>query len=93
MRVNGRLLRPATLAERRLLSAFGLSDLRVPRGCNAFVAARRLGRLARYQGPDGEFFRELVRTQHKAVPPTPDPEPDTTEPVMPELVPVHASAA
>jgi hypothetical protein len=40
MRVNGRTLRPSTLAERRLLSAFGQSDLRVPRGMNAFVAAR-----------------------------------------------------
>ena len=89
MRVNGRTLRPTTLAERRLLAAFGHSDLRVPRGCNAFVAARRLSRLARYQGPDGEFLRHLLAIQSKPVVPEPNPAPDHAEPLELE----HARAA
>jgi hypothetical protein len=83
MRVNGRLLRPATLAERRLLSAFGCTELRVPRGTNAFVAARRLGRLARYTGPDGEFMRELLGKQHG--PAAPEPSPGLDHPELEEL--------
>jgi hypothetical protein len=90
MRVNGRTLRPATLAERRLLSAFGQSDLRVPRGMNAFVAARRLGRLARYAGPDGEFLRHLLTIQKKPFVPEPSPAPDQAEPVE---LDAHARAA
>ena len=80
MRVNGRILRASTLAERRLLSAFGLNQLRVPRGTNAFVAARRIGRLARYQGPDGEFMRQLIGRQHGPAGPEPSPGIDHTEP-------------
>lgn len=81
MRVNGRTLRASTLAERRLLSAFGLNELRVPRGCNAFVAARRIGRLARYAGPDGEFMRQLLARQQCPAAPEPSPGLDHAEPV------------
>jgi hypothetical protein len=79
MRVNGRILRASTLAEWRLLSAFGVTDLRVPRGTNAFVAARRLGRLARYQGPDGGFMGLLLGRQPGPAAPEPSPGLDHTE--------------
>jgi hypothetical protein len=93
MRICGRTLRPSTLAERRVLLALGFPTIRVPRHSNPFIVARRVSRLAKGNTDDHQFLRELVRAQHKAVPPSPEPEPDTTEPVMPELVPVHASAA
>lgn len=48
MRINGRILRPATLAERRLLLSLGSSFYRVPRSENPFIVARRLRRLARF---------------------------------------------
>lgn len=46
MRINGRILRPATLAERRLLLSLGCVFLRVPRALNPFILARRLRRAA-----------------------------------------------
>jgi hypothetical protein len=93
MRICGRTLRPSTLAERRVLLALGFPTMRVPRGMNPFIVARRVGRLAKGHTDDHVFLRELVHAQHKATPPSPQPEPDTTEPVGPELMPVHASAA
>jgi hypothetical protein len=86
MRICGRTLRPSTLAERRVLLALGFPTMRVPRGMNPFIVARRVGRLAKGHTDDHVFH-------HKATPPSPQPEPDTTEPVGPELMPVHASAA
>jgi hypothetical protein len=65
----------------------------VPRHANPFIVARRVGRLARGQTDDHAYLQELVRAHHKATPPSPQPEPDTTEPVGPELMAVHASAA
>lgn len=47
MRINGRILRPATLAERRLLLSLGSPFLKVPRHLNPFILARRLRRAAR----------------------------------------------
>ena len=78
MRINGRTLRPSTLAERRIMFALGIPSIRVPRGTNPFVVARRLGRLARCQNPDGEFVRQVAK---KSVFPKPSPEPDTSEPI------------
>ena len=73
--------------------SLGFPTIRVPRHANPFIVARRVSRLAKGQTDDHLFLRELVRGQRQFVPPVPQPEPDTTEPVMPELVPVHASAA
>jgi hypothetical protein len=58
---NGRLIRPSTLAERRLLLSLGIIALRVPRGTNPFLIARRLERAARRDCADVALFRELVR--------------------------------
>ncbi len=47
MRVCGRLLRPATLAERRLLLGhFGTDVVRVSRADNPYAVVRRIRRLA-----------------------------------------------
>ena len=37
MRINGRTLRPSTLAERRIMFSLGIPSIRVPRGTNPFV--------------------------------------------------------
>ncbi len=67
MRVNGRIIRPSTLAERRFLLSLGVCDLRVPRRMNPYVVGRRLSKSAR--GVDGDilFARELVARHMKAV--------------------------
>ena len=40
MRITGRILRPSTLAERRLLLSIGQPIVRVPRGVNPYLVAR-----------------------------------------------------
>jgi hypothetical protein len=60
MRINGRLLRPSTLAERRLFNALGTDSIRVPRMMNPYVVARRARRLALYDHPDFLVLKELV---------------------------------
>ena len=84
MKVNGRVLRPTTLAERRLMLSFGFPQIRVPRGNNPFIIARRLGRLAKLGCPDGQFVRDLFKRLPTPFPwPGPVPEPDTDRPVGP----------
>lgn len=49
MRIQGRVLRPSNLAERRLLLSLGVdtvAGLRVPRDENPFQIARRIRRIA-----------------------------------------------
>jgi hypothetical protein len=96
MRINGRTLRPSTLAERRLLLSLGTDVLRVPRDMNPFTVARRLGRAARGQSPDHDFARELaankMKKKHGEVP-LPSPDLDLPEPVCPDLVVEHGEAA
>lgn len=96
MRVNGRILRPSTLAERRFLLSLGVSEIRVPRGINPFTAARRVRRAAACTTPDHEFTRELARAQKRRqdVFPVPSPDVDRPEPVVPdEIETVHERAA
>lgn len=86
MRVNGRILRPSTLAERRFLSSLGVTELRVPRNTNPFTAARRVRRAAQCITPDHEFARELARA-HRRRPDgftVPSPDVDRPEPVVPD---------
>ncbi len=47
MRIIGRILRPSTLAERRLLLSLGSDCYRVPRTENPYIVARRFRRAAR----------------------------------------------
>ena len=90
-RINGRVIRPATLSERRLLLSLGSPDLRVPRGTNPFVVARRLAREARSQTPDLLFVREVVRRSHKPSRPRPSPDVDKSEPAGSKHGPVPCS--
>jgi hypothetical protein len=57
---QGRLIRASNLAERRLLLSIGIVVLRVPRGTNPYVVARRLERAARQEGDDIARLRELA---------------------------------
>lgn len=77
MRVNGRTLRASTLAERRLLTALGTDQIRVPRNMNPYIVARRARRLAQNDSVDFLLLRELV-TKYRPHEPTPDV--DTSEP-------------
>ena len=60
MRVNGRILRPSTLAERRILSALGIGSLRVPRTENPYRVAKMVERLAKGRSQEMLFLRSLV---------------------------------
>lgn len=60
MRIQGRHLRPSTLAERRVLKSLGVDVLRVPRRLNPFAVARQIRQLA---GGSGDWLklRESLR--------------------------------
>lgn len=96
MRINGRTLRPSTLAERRLLLSLGTDALRVPRAMNPFTIARRLRRAARGESPDHDFARELTAKAKKKAGevPFPSPDLDMPEPIGPDtVVAEHGRAA
>lgn len=79
MRLRGRILRPSTLAERRLMTSLGVDFIRVPRKHNPFIVARRFERAARCETPDHQYLRHVVQKGPR--PPQPSPEPDTAEPL------------
>lgn len=95
MRINGRTLRPSTLAERRLLLSLGTEALRVPRDMNPFTVARRLRRAAKGTTSDHDFARALAaKTKKNPVEiPAPTPDLDRPEPVIPDPVREHGEAA
>jgi hypothetical protein len=83
MRINGRVLRPSTLAERRLLLGhLGVSFIRIPRSQNPYAVARRIERYLK-KNEDVAFFKMLVTKRKRAVPPVtpdvdlPEPAPDS----------------
>ena len=45
MRIQGRILRPSNLAERRVLKALGVDELRVGRKHNPFAVARHIRKI------------------------------------------------
>jgi hypothetical protein len=63
MRVNGRLLRPSTLAERRVLIALGIDSIRVPRHENPFRVARLVEHLADTRGSGFRLLKRLVHLE------------------------------
>ncbi len=83
MRIQGRLLRPATLAERRVLKCLGTDELRVPRRLNPFAVARLVKKLASGTGGNLPELRTML-AKGKAVMPAEPPVPalpdSTTEP-------------
>ncbi|MFO0675329.1 MAG: hypothetical protein U0169_02265 [Polyangiaceae bacterium] len=76
MRIQGRILRPATLGERRVLKALGLDSLKVRRGMNPFAVARHVRKLAVGRGGDLPALRSMLLAT-KPVPELPD---STNEP-------------
>jgi hypothetical protein len=74
MRIQGRLLRPENLAERRVLIGLGVTCIRVPRRVNPFSVARLVHRLST-GGADMDRLRAL--TAKRAVP-VPVELPDST---------------
>lgn len=80
MRICGRTIRASTIAERRLLTALGVDHIRVPRGTNPFIVARRFARAARCQSPDHLFVRDVIgRAQATWPEPAPSPGPDSND--------------
>jgi hypothetical protein len=92
MKVNGRILRATTLAERRLLLSMGVPAVRAPRSMNPYVLARRLARLAKNECPDGSMLRQLAERAKARVPVPPPVEVDTPEPVETAPVMQHVAA-
>ncbi len=76
MRIQGRVLRPQTLAERRVLKSLGLDYLRVPRRLNPFAVARLVRRLS-FGGADMPKLRHMFRKRPPTEPVLPD---STSEP-------------
>ncbi len=73
MRIQGRILRPSDLAERRVLKTFGADELRVRRGLNPFTVARHIRRLASGRGGNLPALRNLLRKNvHQTGPELPD---------------------
>lgn len=88
MKIHGRLLRPSTLAERRLLLGhFGTTALRVPRSHNIFAVARRLERYLK-KNEDLAFVQAMVKRRRPLPPISPDV--DVPEPVVDDAVGVAA---
>jgi len=81
MRIQGRLLRPATLAERRVLLSLGVTALRVPRKFNPFHVARVVRRVALGPAEDMKLLRSLARRPLVPVVAVPSPGVDTPVPV------------
>jgi hypothetical protein len=79
----------------------GTAALRVPRSMNPFTVARRLQRAAKGITPDHDFARELAAlatspAKMKKNPgemPSPSPDMDWPEPVIPEPAAEHGKAA
>lgn len=71
MRIQGRLLRPENLAERRVLKSLGMDQIRAPRRVNPFAIARLVRRLAA-GGADMTKLRRMLRRPPPAEPSLPD---------------------
>jgi len=69
MRIQGRLLRPATLAERRVLKSLGVDFIRCRRSLNPFAIARAVGRIANgCPGSDLPKLRKLLARRPVVLP-------------------------
>ena len=71
MRIQGRVLRPQNLAERRILKSLGIDYLRVPRRLNPFAVARLVRRLS-FGGPDMSKLQHMLRKRPPTEPVLPD---------------------
>lgn len=75
MRIQGRTLHPATLAERRVVKSLDHDMLRVRRGINPFVVARQVRKIALGLGGDLPALKALLK---RNAPPVPVELPDST---------------
>lgn len=75
MRIIGRVLRPSTLNERRVLKMLGVDYLRVPRRLNPFMVARQIRRLAVGCGGDLPRLRAVLAPRPPATLPDSTSEP------------------
>ena len=75
MRIQGRLLRPSNLAERRVLKSLGFDSLRVPRRLNPFAVARQVKKVALGTGGDLPALRTLLTKGAKPLIELPDSTP------------------
>ena len=66
MRIQGRLIRPSTLAERRILKALGTDVLRVPRKLNPFAVARHIRKIAAGTGGNLPELRAMLGAKSPA---------------------------
>ncbi len=71
MRIQGRLLRPENLAERRILKSLGMDHIRVPRRLTPFAVARLVRRLS-CGGSDMPKLQHLLRKRPPIEPVLPD---------------------
>lgn len=60
--------------------SFGVPCLRVSRKYNPYAVARKFARLARLDGSDAAFLRELAEKAKARPTPQPSPDLDTPEP-------------
>jgi hypothetical protein len=77
MRIQGRVLRPATLAERRLLKTFGLDHVRCSRRTNPFALGRLIRRISLGGGDMPRLQKMLRRPTPLPAPPPPCQHPDS----------------
>jgi hypothetical protein len=76
-RLNGRIIRPSSLSERRVLKSLGVDFIRVPRNRNPFILLRKIRRLGEGRGGDLPALKALLQQTRVPVPVLPD---STTEP-------------
>lgn len=82
MRIQGRVLRPSNLAERRVLKTLGFDYLRVRRGLNPFIVSRHIQKLAVGRGGDLPALRAMLKKNERPLPPVlelPDSTPEPRE--------------
>ncbi len=83
MRIQGRVLRPSNIAERRVVLSLGIDHLnfRVRRGVNPFVVARHVRKLASGRGGDLPGLKALLARNSRTPAELPDstPEPRADE--------------
>lgn len=70
MRIQGRILRPQNLAERRVLKSLGVDFIRCPRRHNPFAIARLIRRTS-FGGGDMPKLRTMLKPRSTPTPITP----------------------
>lgn len=80
MRIQGRLLRPSNLAERRVLKTLGIDFIRCRRSLNPFAVARAVKKVASGRGGDLPWLKRLLAPRPFVPPPIDLPDSQSTQP-------------